>query len=64
MELARKFGELEARVGGHDEQIAEIIEAIREFMSPPPEEPKKETGFHIREDAAPYRAGMRTAKRG
>jgi hypothetical protein len=51
-------------VGGHDEQIAEIIEAIREFMSPPPEEPKKEIGFHIKEDAAPYRGGMRTAKRG
>jgi hypothetical protein len=63
LELARKFGELEARVGGHDEQIAEIIEAIRELMSPPPEKPKKEIGFHIREDAPPYRVGKKTAKR-
>jgi hypothetical protein len=45
LELARKFGELEARAGGHDDQIAEIIEAIRELMSPPAEEPKKEIGF-------------------
>jgi len=63
LELARKFGELEARVDGHDEQIAEIIEAIRQLMSPPPEDPKKEIGFHIKEDAPPYRVGKKPAKR-
>jgi hypothetical protein len=64
LELARKLGELEARVGGHDEQIAEIIEAVRELMSPPPEEPKKEIGFHIKEESPHYRVGKKTAKRG
>jgi hypothetical protein len=63
LELARKFDELEARVGGHDEQIAKIIEAIRQLVSPPPEEPKKEIGFHIKEDAPPYRVGKKPAKR-
>ena len=63
LELARKFGELEARVGGHDEQIVEIIEAIRQLMSPPPKDPKKEIGFHIKEDALPYRVGKKTPKR-
>jgi hypothetical protein len=33
-ELARKFEELEARVGKHDEQIGSIIEAIRQLMAP------------------------------
>jgi hypothetical protein len=52
LELAREFGELEARVGGHDEQIAKIIEAIRQLISTPPELPKKEIGFHVRDAAS------------
>jgi hypothetical protein len=49
-ELARKFAELEARVGKHDEEIGSIIEAIRQLMFPP-EKPKREIGFHVREKA-------------
>jgi hypothetical protein len=33
--LARKLGELERRLEGHDEAIAAILSAIRELMSPP-----------------------------
>ncbi|PYL08948.1 MAG: hypothetical protein DME34_03565 [Verrucomicrobia bacterium] len=54
-ELARKFAELESRVGKHDEEIAAIIEAIRQLMMPP-EKPRREIGFHVREKAARYRA--------
>lgn len=54
-ELARKFKELEAHVGGHDKQIAGIIEAIRQLIAKP-ETPKREIGFHIREKAPRYRA--------
>ena len=54
-ELAQKFSELERRVGKHDEEIAAIIEAIRQLMAPP-EKPRREIGFHVREKAARYRA--------
>jgi hypothetical protein len=54
-DLARKFAELEARVGGHDERITEIIEAIRQLIEPPVKEPKREIGFHVRETPPPYR---------
>jgi len=54
-ELAEKFAELERRVGRHDEEIAAIIEAIRQLMSPP-EKPRRQIGFHVREKAARYRA--------
>ncbi len=47
-ELARKFAELEARVGKHDEQIGSIILAIRQLMVPP-EKPRREIGFHVLE---------------
>ena len=53
-ELARKFGELESRVGRHDEEIAAIIDAIRQLMAPP-EKPRRQIGFHVREKAPRYR---------
>jgi hypothetical protein len=53
-ELAQKFEELERRVGKHDEEISTIIEAIRQLMAPP-ERPRREIGFHVREKAARYR---------
>ena len=58
-ELARKFAELEWRVGKHDEEIAAILEAIRQLMTPP-ETPPREIGFHVREKAPRYRVSTRT----
>jgi hypothetical protein len=54
-ELGRKFAELERRVGKHDEEIVAILEAIRQLMAPP-EKPRREIGFHVRERAGRYRA--------
>src|SRR6266567_8285963 len=57
-ELARKFAELEARVGKHDEEISAIIEAIRQLMAPP-KTPRREIGFHVRERPPRYRVRTR-----
>ena len=57
-ELAQKFSELEKRVGKHDEEIVEILEAIRQLMKPP-EKPPREIGFHVREQPPRYRATKR-----
>lgn len=54
-ELARKFAELEKHVGKHDDEIAAIIDAIRQLMAPP-EKPKREIGFHVPEKAPRYHA--------
>src|SRR5207248_6705662 len=43
-ELARKFSELEKRIGKHDQDITAIIEAIRQLMAPP-KTPRREIGF-------------------
>jgi hypothetical protein len=53
-DLARKFLELERRVGKHDAEITAIIEAIRQLMAPP-EKPRREIGFHVREKTPRYR---------
>lgn len=57
-ELGQKFSELERRVGQHDEEIAAIIEAIRRLMAPP-EKPRRQIGFHVRETAPRYRTRSR-----
>ena len=53
-ELGQKFAQLERRVGKHDEEIAAIIDAIRQLMAPPVK-PRREIGFHVRETAGRYR---------
>src|SRR5213082_1998377 len=57
-EFARKFSELEKRIGKHDQDITAIIEAIRQLMAPP-ETPWREIGFHVREKAPRYRMRKR-----
>ena len=57
-ELARKFSELERRIDKHDSEIVAILEAIRQLMAPP-EKPRREIGFHVREEAARYRTHKR-----
>ena len=57
-EFAKKFSELEQRVGKHDEEIDAILEAIRQLIAPP-DRPRREIGFHVREKAPRYRARKR-----
>jgi hypothetical protein len=44
-ELAFRLGELEQRVGGHDHEIQNVIEAIRQLMIAKAT-PKRKVGFH------------------
>jgi ORF6N domain len=57
-ELSRKFTELQKHVGKHDQEIAAIINAIRELMAPPAK-PRREIGFHVRETTPRYRTTRR-----
>jgi len=63
-ELARKLRELEEKIEGHDTVIQSLFEAIRQLMSPDEaEKTKPEIGFHVKEDAVPYRVKRRKAVR-
>jgi hypothetical protein len=57
-ELAAKFAQLERRLDSHDEAIAQLFEAIRQLLAPPPEK-KREIGFHVRERERNYAAKRR-----
>jgi len=44
-ELGRKLAALEGRLDRHDEEIASLLEAIRELMAPPPAPRRGRIGF-------------------
>ena len=53
--LARKLAELEAKSDTHDRAIAQLFQAIRSLIEPPPVK-KREIGFHVQERTGRYRA--------
>src|ERR1017187_5906882 len=55
-DLARKLADLERK---YDSQFKTVFDAIRQLMAPPPPPPKPEIGFHVKEDAIPYRIRKR-----
>jgi hypothetical protein len=56
-DLARKLADLERK---YDSQFKVVFDAIRQLMAPaPPQPPRPEIGFHVKEDAVPYRTRMR-----
>jgi hypothetical protein len=55
-ELARKLADLERK---YDSQFKAVFDAIRQLMAPPPAPPKPEIGFHVKEDALPYRVNRK-----
>ena len=46
----------------YQQEHDDLFEAIRKLMAPPPPGPPKQIGFHIKEDAVPYRAKRKRAR--
>jgi len=61
-DLAHKLAELERKIENHDESIRSLFEAIRQLMTPP-EPPRREIGFHVKEASVPYRIKRRASCR-
>lgn len=59
-ELARKLADLERRIESHDASIRALFEAIRQLRAPPPPPSRPEIGFHVKEEAIPYRVNRKT----
>ena len=57
-ELAHQLVELERKIQNHDESIRSLFEAIQQLMTPP-DPPRKEIGFHVKEDSLPYRVNTK-----
>ena len=61
-DLAAKLAALERKIEGHDENIHTLFEAIRGLMTPP-ELPRKQIGFQVKEKRATYRADKKGRRR-
>jgi phage regulator Rha-like protein len=59
-ELAQKLAELERRITSHDQSIRTLFGAIRQLMHPP-DEPRKQIGFGVKESRALYTTRRKTA---
>jgi hypothetical protein len=46
--LAKRLAEIEKTVLTHDRALVQLFEAIKPLLMPPPEQPRKEIGFHTK----------------
>ena len=65
-QLARKLAlleqELKTRLDTHEAAIVDVLQRIMRILDPPPpppEPPAPEIGFHVKEEAVPYRTGRK-----
>ncbi len=57
--ILRRFAEIEKTLAIHDVALREILQKLRPLLEPPPPPPKPQIGFHVKEDALPYRTKKR-----
>jgi hypothetical protein len=53
--ILRRLAEIDKTLLIHDVTLREILQKLRPLLEPPPQPPKIEIGFHVKEDAVPYR---------
>jgi hypothetical protein len=57
--ILKRLAEIDKTLLVHDVALREMLEKLRPLLAPPPLPPKPQIGFHVKEDAVPYRAGKR-----
>jgi len=58
--ILKRLAEIDKTLLLHDAALRDIYQKLRPLLEPPPLPPKPEIGFHIKEDAVPYRTNRRT----
>ena len=53
--ILRRLAEIDKTLLVHDLTLREILQKLRPLLEPHPQPPKPEIGFHVKEDAVPYR---------
>ena len=57
--ILRRLAEIDKTLLIHDAALREMLQKLRPLLDPPPAPPKPEIGFHVKEDAVPYRTKRR-----
>ena len=53
--ILRRLDEIDKTLLIHDVTLREVLQKLRPLLEPPSQPPKPEIGFHVKEDAVPYR---------
>lgn len=53
--ILKRLAEVDKTLLTHDVTLREIWRQLRPLLEPPPQPPKPEIGFHVKEAAVPYR---------
>ena len=53
--ILKRLAEIDKTLLLHDGALRDIYQKLRPLLEPPPSPPKPEIGFHVKEDALPYR---------
>jgi hypothetical protein len=57
-----RLAEIDKTLLLHDTALRDIYQKLRPLLAPPPTPPKPEIGFHVKEDALPYRVRRKPAR--
>lgn len=53
--ILKRLAEIDRTLLAHDAALRDIYQKLLPLLAPPADPPKREIGFHIKEQAAPYR---------
>jgi hypothetical protein len=59
--ILKRLAEIDKTLLLHDGALRDIYQKLRPLLEPPPSPPKPEIGFHVKEDAVPYRVKRQPA---
>jgi hypothetical protein len=62
--ILQRLAEIDKTLLVHDAGLRDIYHKLRPLLEPPPAPPKPQIGFHIKEDAVPYRIKRKAAREG
>jgi hypothetical protein len=60
--ILKRLAEIDKSLLLHDAALRDIYQKLRPLLEPPPAPPKPEIGFHVKEDAVPYRVKRKAAR--
>jgi len=60
--ILKRLAEIDKTLLLHDGALRDIYQKLRPMLEPPPLPPKPEIGFHVKEDAVPYRVKKKPAR--
>ena len=53
--ILKRLAEIDKTLLVHDAALRDVYQKLRPLLEPPPVPPKPQIGFHVKEDAVPYR---------